>query len=75
MYSSMSTSMICLGATSPSGANTGLMKNFLGARYSRTDMTVIIRQALIKHDAVAQRHFLFEFLEFFFAAFHFSPLS
>ena len=48
-----------------------LNEEFPGTRYSRTHMPMVIRQALIKHDAIAQRHFFFEFLKLSFVACHF----
>src|SRR5688572_25253630 len=52
-----------------------LDKKCFGAWYARTDVTVIVGQALVEHDAVAQRDFFLECFEIFLAGFHLSPLS
>src|SRR4026207_1076537 len=44
-------------------------------RDARTDMTVVVGQALMEHDAVAEGDFLFDFFEILLAEFHLPPLS
>jgi hypothetical protein len=45
------------------------------SRNARADMTVIIGQALVKHDAISQGNLFFELFEVFLADFHLAPLS
>src|SRR5438046_744517 len=53
----------------------GLDKKLLRAWNTRAHMAVIIGEPLVKHNAVAERNLLLQFVEIFFAAFHRNPLS